>query len=385
MAHLLIWGETREILAGELPASPPAEEVRSLAALQAALDGRGAALVLADPRCLEAERDEIEAWLRGGGSAQVVLVAVADPAEGDEVLRRFPFVDDLLLRPVTPVRLRRKLERAIEAVRSRRVIRQLEKALQPQGRRAQPAQRDRGGALRRARHRQAARADPEQEPRDHRGGRGQPLPRRAREGAGQRERRPAALQARPERLAWSCPSRSSRSPSTRPRSPGYVALSGRVGERGRRLPPPGGLALHASAAPSTRSRATAPSRCWSCPCSDHQDARDRRRPAHQQEARPRSGAPAGLARRGRRSSRSPRWTRSSRSSLASQAAVAFENADLIQRIRRLFDEFVHAAVSAVEQRDPTDLGPLRPGGGAHRRPRREGRRGVLGALRRRRA
>jgi HD-GYP domain-containing protein (c-di-GMP phosphodiesterase class II) len=39
-------------------------------------------------------------------------------------------------------------------------------------------------------------------------------------------------------------------------------------------------------------------------------------------------------------------------SLASQAAVAFENADLILRIRRLFDEFVHAAVAAVEQRDP---------------------------------
>jgi HD-GYP domain-containing protein (c-di-GMP phosphodiesterase class II) len=44
------------------------------------------------------------------------------------------------------------------------------------------------------------------------------------------------------------------------------------------------------------------------------------------------------------------------SSLASQAAVAFENADLIQRIRRLFDEFIHAAVSAVEQRDPPTSG-----------------------------
>ena len=43
-------------------------------------------------------------------------------------------------------------------------------------------------------------------------------------------------------------------------------------------------------------------------------------------------------------------------SLASQAAVAFENADLIERIRKLFDEFVHAAVSAVEQRDPTTSG-----------------------------
>jgi HD-GYP domain-containing protein (c-di-GMP phosphodiesterase class II) len=43
-------------------------------------------------------------------------------------------------------------------------------------------------------------------------------------------------------------------------------------------------------------------------------------------------------------------------SLASQAAVAFENADLLERIRKLFDEFIHAAVAAVEQRDPTTSG-----------------------------
>jgi len=103
MAHLLIWGETREILGGALPAAGAAEEVRSLAALEAALDGRGAARVLADPQKLEAEREAIEAWLRAGGSAQIVLVVVVDPEDGDEVLRRLPFVDDLLLRPVTPV------------------------------------------------------------------------------------------------------------------------------------------------------------------------------------------------------------------------------------------------------------------------------------------
>ena len=43
-------------------------------------------------------------------------------------------------------------------------------------------------------------------------------------------------------------------------------------------------------------------------------------------------------------------------SLASQAAVAFENTDLIQRIRTLFETFVHAAVAAIEQRDPTTSG-----------------------------
>jgi HD-GYP domain-containing protein (c-di-GMP phosphodiesterase class II) len=43
-------------------------------------------------------------------------------------------------------------------------------------------------------------------------------------------------------------------------------------------------------------------------------------------------------------------------SLASQAAVAFENADLIRRIRTLFDQFIHRAVTAVELRDPTTAG-----------------------------
>jgi GAF domain-containing protein len=43
-------------------------------------------------------------------------------------------------------------------------------------------------------------------------------------------------------------------------------------------------------------------------------------------------------------------------SLASQAAVAFENADLIERMRKLFETFVHAAVAAVEKRDPVTSG-----------------------------
>ena len=47
------------------------------------------------------------------------------------------------------------------------------------------------------------------------------------------------------------------------------------------------------------------------------------------------------------------------SSLASQAAVAIENADLIQRIRRLFDEFILGAVAAVEMRDPATEGHSR--------------------------
>jgi HD-GYP domain-containing protein (c-di-GMP phosphodiesterase class II) len=43
-------------------------------------------------------------------------------------------------------------------------------------------------------------------------------------------------------------------------------------------------------------------------------------------------------------------------SLASQAAVAFQNAALLKNIRELFEEFVNAAVKAVEKRDPVTSG-----------------------------
>lgn len=43
-------------------------------------------------------------------------------------------------------------------------------------------------------------------------------------------------------------------------------------------------------------------------------------------------------------------------SLASQAAVALENARLTEHLRRLFEGFVGAAVTAIEQRDPTTSG-----------------------------
>lgn len=42
--------------------------------------------------------------------------------------------------------------------------------------------------------------------------------------------------------------------------------------------------------------------------------------------------------------------------LASQAAVAIDNSVLLRRIKRLFEGFVSAAVTAIEQRDPTTSG-----------------------------
>ena len=349
MAHLLIWGETREIFAGDMPASPPAEEVRSLAALQAALDGRGAALVLADPRRLEAEHDEVEAWLRGGGSAHVVLVAVVDPAEGDEVLRRLPFVDDLLLRPVTPVRLRRKLERAIESLGRRRAIQQLERAYSRRGEElsqlnqigvALSAERD----IRRllelilSKSREITVAD-----------------------AGSLylvERAQEACNGNGDRLRFKLPQNDSvpvdfeefTIPLDETSIAGYVALTGEtVNEQDAYHLPRG--------APYTISRSFDEKSGYRTksmlvvPMKDHQDLvigvvqliNKKRDPGAVLQS-------ASLV-----DDQVISFTTVDRNlveSLASQAAVAFENADLIQRIRKLFDEFILAAVSAVEQRDP---------------------------------
>jgi len=133
MANVVIWGKLREMVAGAMPPGTSVEEVGSLGELMERLDGRGGSLVLGDPAMLEAEREPLEAWLRSGGSRRVVVVGVVEPSGGDDVLRRLPFLDELLFRPVTPARLRLRLERALETIHGRRVIKQLEEALERKG------------------------------------------------------------------------------------------------------------------------------------------------------------------------------------------------------------------------------------------------------------
>src|SRR5688500_2326115 len=129
MANILVWGKGRDIIAGELPAGVTTEEVDGLGSLQAALEGKGSTLVLADPAHLESERDALQAWVRSGGNRRALLVCVADPSEADDVVRRHPYIDDVLVKPVTAARLRLRLERALDTINSRRVIEQLDDAL----------------------------------------------------------------------------------------------------------------------------------------------------------------------------------------------------------------------------------------------------------------
>ncbi|HVQ30713.1 MAG TPA: GAF domain-containing protein, partial [Vicinamibacteria bacterium] len=132
MPNVVVWGKTRDLIAGDLPAGMPIAEVSSLAEARAQGDSRGT-LLLTDPATLETHEKDLETWLRGGGAIDTLLVVVAEAAASDDVLRRFPFVHDLVMKPVTGGRLKLRLDRAFDALRHRREVRQLEEALKRKG------------------------------------------------------------------------------------------------------------------------------------------------------------------------------------------------------------------------------------------------------------
>jgi HD-GYP domain-containing protein (c-di-GMP phosphodiesterase class II) len=350
MTHLLLWGETREILAGDLPGSIQAEEVRSLAALQAALDGKRAALVVADPRLLEVEQAAIETWLRTGGSDKAAIVAVADPADADAVLRRLPFVDDLLLRPVTPLRLRHKLERAVESLTRRGAIRQIERAYERRGEElsqlnqigvALSAERDIDKLLTLIlqKSREITVADAGSlylvEPTQDGNGNG-------------------------NRLRFKLPQNDSVAvsdfqeytvPLDKTSIAGYVALTGEPVNVADAYHLPEGTPYTISRSFDEKSGYRSRSMLV-VPMKDHKEVvigvvqliNKKRDPEAMLQS-------ASLV-----DDQVISFTEVDRklvASLASQAAVAFENADLIDRIRTLFDQFIRRAVTAVEMRDPT--------------------------------
>src|ERR1051325_812146 len=73
MANILVWGKTRDLISGEIPAGIGTEEVETLAAVQAVIEGKGSTLVLADPARLEAEKAALETWVRGGGNRRALI------------------------------------------------------------------------------------------------------------------------------------------------------------------------------------------------------------------------------------------------------------------------------------------------------------------------
>jgi len=347
MAHLLIWGDTREILAGGLPAGSPVAEVRSLADLKAVVDGRTPALVLADPRRLDAEKDAVEAWLRAGAKAHVVLLAVADAREGEELRRRLPFVDDLLPRPVTPECL---LERTAEAFHGRR---QAERALRRKHDDlaelnnigiALSAERNIDTLLAQilSKSREITAADAGS----------LYLVERAQdtgEGAGDRLRFKLA-----QNDSMDVPFEEKLMALDVTSIAGYVALAGEPLDLADAydLPPGAPYKIDRSKDETSGYRSKS---MLTVPMRDHKGIvigvvqlinKKRGRSVRlgsisqiEREVIPFTTVDVDLAR-----------------SLTSQAAVAFENAELIERIQNLFEQFIHGAVAAIELRDPTTAG-----------------------------
>jgi HD-GYP domain-containing protein (c-di-GMP phosphodiesterase class II) len=349
MAHLIIWGDPRSVLAGGSHAG--VNEVRSFAALEAALDGGGAALVLADAERLEAEKGAVEAWLRNGGSARAVIVAVAEGGDHDELLQRLPFVDDVLVRPVSPMRLRHKVERAIDFLGKKSAIRQLEKAYSRRGEElsklneigvALSAERDIDRLLELilSKSREITVADAGSlylVERDHEGSNGNG-----------------------ERLRFKLPQNDSVGvsdfqeftvPLDKTSIAGYVALTGETVSLADAYHPPSGAPYTISRSFDEKSGYRSRSMLV-VPMKDHKDVvigvvqlinKKRERDAVLQSTSLVDDQVISFS----------AVDRDLVESLASQAAVAIENADLIRRMRKLFDDFVDAAVTAIEQRDPT--------------------------------
>ncbi|HET7747608.1 MAG TPA: GAF domain-containing protein, partial [Vicinamibacteria bacterium] len=353
MANIVVWGKARDVLSGDLPAGVTVEEVDSLAALKAQLDGKPSTLVLAEASQLEADRAALEAWAKAGGTRRALLVAVTDPEAADDVLKRHPFLDDVLMRPVTGPRLRLRLERALDAVNSRRVIEQLDDALVRKSQElhelnaigvALSAQRDIDKLLELilAKSREITAAD-----------------------AGSLylvERGKDHETTEDDKLRFkltqndsiSVPFEEFTMPLSETSISGYTAVTGQVVNVADAYHLPPGTPYKISRSFDEKSGYRTKSMLV-VPMKDHQGQvigviqlinkkrsyKTVLRPVSltDMEVIPFTSVDEELA-----------------TSLASQAAVAFENARLIQDMRNLFESFVTASVTAVEARDPTTSG-----------------------------
>ena len=348
MAHVIIWGDPRSVLGGT---HAGAVVVRSFAGVQTALDGRGAALVLAGLSELTAEHVAVEAWLKNGASKRVWLVAAAEAGDSDGLLERFPFLHDVVARPVSPVRLRLTLERAFETMNARSTLLQLQDAYDRRG--------DELNVLNKIGVQLSAERDTYklldlilQKSREITGADAGSLylVERAENGDGVDQLRFKLAQNDTMPL----PFEERAMPLDKSSIAGYVAVTGETQnvQDAYQLPEDSPFQISRTfdkvSGYRTKSMLVVPMR-------DHHDTvigvvqlinkkRDRAAVLRLQalvdeQVIPFTSIDKELV-----------------ASLTSQAAVAFENADLLKRMRDLFDDFVDAAVTAVEQRDPTTSG-----------------------------
>jgi HD-GYP domain-containing protein (c-di-GMP phosphodiesterase class II) len=353
MANILVWGKTRDLISGEIPAGITTAEAGTLAAVQAVVEGKGSTLVLADPARLEAEKASLETWIRAGGNRRALLVAAADMADADDLIRRFPFLDDVLIKPLSAARLRLRLDRALDTINSRRVIEQLDDALVRKSQElhelnnigvALSAQRDIDKLLElillKCREITAADAGT------------LALAERGKEGESAADDKLVFELSQNSSVVY--PFQKSKIPLSEESIAGYVALSGQIVNVADAYHLPAGSPFQVSRSFDEKSGYRTKSMLV-VPMRDHQNTvigviqlinkkrewRTVLQPVQlvEETVIPFTSVDEELV-----------------TSLASQAAVAFENARLIQDIKNLFNAFVDASVTAVESRDPTTSG-----------------------------
>ena len=353
MANILVWGKTRDLISGEIPAGIATEEVETLAALLAVVEGKGGVLVLADPVRLEAEKSALEAWVRAGGNRRALIVSAAEAEAADDLIRRFPFLDDVLIKPRTPTRVRLRLDRALDTINSRRVIEQLDDALVRKSQDlhelnhigvALSAQRDIDKLLELIllKCREITAADAGSLYLVERG--------RDQETKGDDE----LVFELTQNSSVVYPFTKSKMPLSEASIAGYVALTGQIVNVADAYHLPASSPYKVSRSFDEKSGYRTKSMLV-VPMRDHQnevigviqlinkkrDAKVVLQPVQlvEETVIPFTSVDEELV-----------------TSLASQAAVAFENARLIQDIKNLFNAFVDASVTAVESRDPTTSG-----------------------------
>jgi HD-GYP domain-containing protein (c-di-GMP phosphodiesterase class II) len=356
MSTILVWGRARDILAGESPAGVSVREFATLRELEGQLQDRGG-LVLTDLTHLRSEHDEVAAWLKGPAGRRAVLAVATELQESDDTLARYPFVDGVLIRPVTPGRLRHRLERALDTLHDRRAVEQLQLAVARKGQDlhelnkigvALSAERDIDKLLElillKSREITAADAGSLY------------LVERAKDHESSADDQLSFTLTQNDSLV--VPFSKFKIPLTETSIAGYAALSGTVVNIADvyHLPPGTPYAGAGGASRAFDERSGYRTRSMlAVPMRDHEnkvigvvqlinkkrDAKSVLRPIALADeiVIPFTGVDEELV-----------------TSLASQAAVAFENTRLIQDIKNLFDSLVDASVSAIEQRDPTTSG-----------------------------
>jgi HD-GYP domain-containing protein (c-di-GMP phosphodiesterase class II) len=349
--QILVLGVVRDLFAADTAPGLPLEEVASLRDLAERCDPRGA-LVLAPVARLEAERAALEAWLQAGGR-QALVVGVVPERESEDALRRLPFLHEVVAPPLTPLRLRLKIERARDLLQQRLTNEQLDAALLRKTRElhelnkigvALSAERDSDALLeqilRKSREITAADAGSLY------------LVERGKEHEATDDDRLRFMLAQNDSVQ--VPFEQFTMPLNQTSIAGYVALAGQVVSVADAYQLPAGTPYSISRSFDETSGYRTKSMLV-VPMCDHQDKvigvlqlinkkRDPRAMLRHaalvdENVVPFTSVDEELV-----------------SSLASQAAVAFENTLLIAGIKNLFDSFVRASVTAIEARDPTTSG-----------------------------